>query len=131
MAAPLVAAQPTSPASSKPARIMLIFFMLVSRALIGLSPFRAIRAQHRGVLSLRVGAIPPVDPVNGPIDGARIERNLDPAVRRVAIALIDDVDVIERILKHLKVGHPRIENRSPAGPEVRPVGLGVVLPVCR
>jgi hypothetical protein len=79
---------------------MLIFFMLVSRALIGLSPFRAIRAQHRGVLSLRVGTIPPVDPV----------------------------DVIERILKHLKVGHPRIENRSSAGPDPsRPEGQTIPL----
>lgn len=33
------------------------------------------------------------------------------------IALIDDVDIIERTLKHLKVWHPRTENRSPAGPD--------------
>ena len=33
------------------------------------------------------------------------------------IALIDDADVIERILKHLKVWGPKPEPRSSAGPD--------------
>ena len=33
------------------------------------------------------------------------------------IALIDDVGVIERILKHLSVWDPQPETRSPAGPD--------------
>jgi hypothetical protein len=33
------------------------------------------------------------------------------------IAGIDDAGVIERILKHLSVWHPRPETRSPAGPD--------------
>lgn len=33
------------------------------------------------------------------------------------IALVDDAGVIERILKHLKVWHPRTESRSPAVPD--------------
>ena len=33
------------------------------------------------------------------------------------ITLINDVDVVKRILKHLKVWHPRTKSRSPAGPD--------------
>jgi hypothetical protein len=33
------------------------------------------------------------------------------------IALIDDVDVVERILKHLKVWDPQPDTLTPAGPD--------------
>jgi hypothetical protein len=32
------------------------------------------------------------------------------------IALIDDIDVVERILKHLRFWHPRTENSATADP---------------
>ena len=39
------------------------------------------------------------------------------------IALIDDVDVLERILKHLKVWDPQPDTLTPAGPDLTICGF--------
>ena len=44
------------------------------------------------------------------------------------IALIDDTDVIERILKHLKAWDPQPETISPAGPDP-PLPQGETIPL--